>query len=81
MHACKDYLHDVTINYDGEDELWKVVSDEINLGVESLSSASDTLYRQMKQHLESKLKGKTTQHGHNREHVPVLKDEATLFGK
>ena len=79
--ACKDYIQEITINEDGVDELWKIVSDEISSGVEGLTAASDAMYKQMKLHLENKLKGKTTQQGHNRDQAPILKEESTLFGR
>ena len=79
--ACKDYIQEITINEDGVDELWKIVSEEISSGVEGLTAASDAMYKQMKLHLENKLKGKTTQHGHNRDQAPILKEESTLFGR
>ncbi|KAF6039109.1 hypothetical protein EB796_002581 [Bugula neritina] len=79
--ACKEYMQQVTINDEGVDNLWSIVSEEIGSGTDSLSAASDTLYKQMKTHLENKLKGKTTQHGHNRDQAPVLVEETTLFGR
>jgi len=74
-------MQQVTINDEGVDNLWSIVSEEIGSGTDSLSAASDTLYKQMKTHLENKLKGKTTQHGHNRDQAPVLVEETTLFGE
>ena len=79
--ACKDYLYDITINVDGMDELWRIVGDEISRGVDGSSATVDTLSKQMKQHLENKLKGKVTQHSHSKDQAPVLKEETTLFGR
>ena len=62
------------------DELWNIVAHEISSDLETITGTSDALYKQMKNHLENKLKGKTTQHGHNREQAPVFKDESTLYG-
>lgn len=65
---------------DGVDQLWDVVGEEISSGTDVMSPTVDTLSKQMRQHLENKLKGKSTQHSHGKDNAPILKEEVTLFG-
>lgn len=80
MIACKEYIHDITINYDGVDELWNVVEAEIEAGVDGISAGQDLLNKQMKAQLETKLKVKPAVHTLNKDQVPDFKHETTLHG-
>jgi len=79
--ACKEYIQEISINEDGVDNLWSIVSEEIKNGAEGLTSACEALYRQMRLNLENRLKGKTQQHGVNKDQQIILKEEQTLFGE